>query len=162
MSPQILRYPDFSKKFILTTDASDIACGAVLSQMYENGDFPVAFASKSFTPGERNKPIIEKELTAIHWAVNYFTPYLYGNRFLVRTDHRPLVYLFNMKNPTSKLTRMRVDLEEFNFDIEFVAGKANVCADALSRIAIPTTSEQLKTLSVLMVNTRAMARKKQH
>lgn len=160
MSPQILRYPDLSKKFILTTDASDIACATVLSQMYEEGDFPIAFASKSFTPGERNKPIIEKELTAIHWAVNYFKPYLYGNRFLVRTDHRPLVYLFNMKNPTSKLTRMRVDLEEFDFDIEFVAGKANVCADALSRIVIPTTSEQLKALSVLMVNTRAMTNKK--
>lgn len=92
ISPQILRYPDFSRRFILTTDASDVACGAVLSQIYEDGDHPVAFASKSFTPGERNKPIIEKELTAIHWAVNYLQAYLYGNRFLVRTDHRPLVY----------------------------------------------------------------------
>lgn len=56
---------------------------------------------------------------------------------------------------------MRVDLEEFDFDIEFVAGKSNVCADALSRIVIPTTSEQLKTSSILiMVNTRAMVKKK--
>lgn len=52
---------------------------------------------------------------------------------------------------------MRLDLEEFDFDIEFVAGKSNVCADALSRI--PVKSEDLKSLSILMVNTRSMTRK---
>lgn len=156
MEPHILQYPDFSRQFILTTDASDYACGAVLSQRFTEGELPVAFASKSFTQGERNKPIIEKELTAIHWAVEHFRSYLYGRRFTVRTDHRPLVFLFNMKKPTSKLTRMRLDLEEFDFDIEFLAGKANVCADALSRI--PTKSEDLKSLTVLMVNTRSMTR----
>lgn len=154
LSPQILKYPDFTKEFIVTTDASDKACGAILSQRFEEGDMPIAYASKSFTKGESNKPIIEKELTAIHWAINYFKPYLYGRRFQVRTDHRPLVYLFGMKNPTSKLTRMRLDLEEFNFDVVFVPGKANVGADALSRIII--SSEQLKAMTVLVVNTRAM------
>lgn len=158
MEPYILRYPDFSREFILTTDASNYACGAVLSQRYTEGDFPIAFASRSFTQGERNKPTIEKELAAIHWAVNYFKSYLYGRRFTIKTDHRPLVYLFNMKKPTSKLTLMRLDLEEYNFNIEFLAGKSNVCADALSRI--PLNSDDLKSLSVLVVNTRAMNRKK--
>lgn len=158
MSPQILRYPDFNKEFVVTTDASDFACGAILSQRYADGDFPIAYASKSFTKGESNKPIIEKELIAIHWAIDYFRPYLYGRRFKVRTDHRPLVYLFGMKKPTSRLTRIRLDLEEFDFDIEFVPGKANVGADALSRII--TKSEELKTMCILTVNTRAMTRKK--
>lgn len=171
MSPTILKYPDFSREFIITTDASDTACGAILSQITDGADLPVAFASKSFTKGERSKPTIEKELAAIHWAVDYYKPYVYGRKFKIRTDHRPLVYLFNMKNPTSKLTRMRLDLEEFDFEVEFLSGKANVGADALSRITI--NSDQLKATTItsdkeqinktkqpvaLVVNTRAMAR----
>lgn len=156
MSPRILQYPDLTKQFILTTDASDIGCGAVLSQVTEAGDQPIAFASKTFIPAERNKPRILKELTAIHWAINHFESYLYGRRFTIRTDHRPLVYLFNMKKPTSKLTRMRIDLEGYDYDIEYIVGKDNVVADALSRIVI--TSEQLKA-NILLVNTRSMTKK---
>lgn len=157
ISPMLLQYPDFKREFILTTDASDVGCGAVLSQIVEGNDLPIAFASKSFTPGEKNKSVILKELTAIHWGMNYFKAYLYGQKFVVRTDHRPLVFLFNMKNPTSKLTRMRLDLEDFDFNIEYIKGKANVGADALSRIV--KTSEELKTMNVLVVNTRSMTRK---
>lgn len=173
LSPTILKYPDFTKQFIVTTDASDIACGAILSQDYEGKDLPIEYASKTFTKGEKSKSIIEKELTAIHWAINHFKPYLYGRKFVIKTDHRPLVYLFGMKNPTSKLTRMRLDLEEFNFEIQYVAGKSNVVADALSRII--TNSDDLKTLiptvkdsdfkeykdnAILKVNTRAMTQAK--
>lgn len=160
LSPMLLQYPNFSKQFILTTDASDIGCGAILSQETEKGNLPIAFASKSFTPGEKNKPVILKELTAIHWAINYFKPYLYGKKFIVRTDHRPLVYLFGMKNPTSKLTRIRLDLEEFDFSIEYIPGKGNVGPDALSRVV--TDSDELKQLNILKVNTRSMTRKAQN
>ena len=81
MSPVILQFPDFSKNFILTTDASDIGCGAVLSQNIDGNDLPISFASKTFTKGEKNKAVILKELTAIHWAVNHFKAYLYGRKF---------------------------------------------------------------------------------
>lgn len=94
MTPRILQYPDLSKPFILTTDASYFACGAVLSQLHDQDDLPVSFASRAFTKGERNKHIIEKELAAIHWAIMHYKPYLYGRNFIVRTDHRPLIYLF--------------------------------------------------------------------
>lgn len=157
LSPQILQYPDYQKPFILTTNASDFACGAVLSQMHGSNDLPVSFASRAFTKGEANKHIIEKELAAIHWASMHYQPYLLGRKFLVRTDHRPLVYLFGMKNPSSKLTRMRIDLEEFDFEVEFVPGKSNVVTDALSRINI--TSDKLKSINILQVQTRSMQRK---
>lgn len=157
ISPRILQYPDYDRTFILTTDASDFACGAVLSQKYGNDDLPVCFASRAFTKGEANKHIIEKELAAIHWAVMHFSPYLLGKKFIVRTDHRPLVYLFGMKKPSSKLIRMRVDLEDFDFEIEFVPGKSNVVADALSRIKV--TSNELKSLNILQVQTRSMLSK---
>ena len=156
MSPQLLQYPDFTKKFIITTDASKLACGAVLSQEYDGKLLPVSYASKSFTPGESKKSTIEQELTAIHWAIKYFRPYIYGTNFSVQTDHRPLTYLFSMKDPSSKLTRMRLDLEEYDFDIGFLRGKNNYVADALSRISI----EELKTLTqqnnrILKVITRS-------
>lgn len=77
---------------------------------------------------------------------------------MVKTDHRPLVYLFSMKDPASKLTRIRLDLEEYNFDVVHVSGKENVGPDALSRIEID--SEQLKSLSILPVQTRSMSKKR--
>ena len=156
MSPQILQYPDFNKEFCITTDASKKACGAVLCQEHDGIYLPVSYASKSFTKGESNKSTIEQELTAIHWAVNYFKPYIYGVHFRIKTDHRPLTYLFSMKNPSSKLTRMRLDLEEFDFTIEYLRGKDNHTADALSRITI----DDLKILTttiyrILKMTTRS-------
>lgn len=99
-------------------------------------DLPICFISRAFQKDEKNKPIIEKELLAIHFTVTYLRPYLYGTKFTVRSDHRPLIYLYNMKNPASKLTRIRLDLEEYDFVIEYIKGIDNVTADALSRIEI--------------------------
>jgi len=144
MSLTILSYPDFSKPFILTTDASKTALGAVLSQGEIGSDKPIAFASRTLNKHELNKPIIEKELLAIHWGINYFRPYLYGRKFTVYTDHRPLVSLFTHKNPSFKLTRIRLDLMDYDFEIIFKQGKANTNADALSRIKID--SNELKNM----------------
>lgn len=156
MNPPILQYPNFSKVFTLSTDASNIACGAVLSQETDGIDLPIAFASKKFTKGEANKSTIEKELTAIHWSINYFKPFLYGRKFIVKSDHRPLVYLFSMKNPSSKLTRMRLDLEEYDFEIKYVKGSENTGPDALSRINI-NELQQLQ-VNVAKIVTRAQAK----
>lgn len=155
ISPQILQFPDYEKDFIIITDASKLACGAVLAQVHDGFELPVAFASKAFTKGESNKSTIEQELTAIHWAVNHFRPYIYGRKFTIRTDHRPLIYLFSLKNPSSKLTRMRWDLEEYNFEVEYIKGKSNVLSDALSRIQI--TSDSLKQMFIV---TRSMTKRK--
>ena len=83
-SEPILRYPDFSKPFRLTTDASSNAIGAILSQ--DPDDKPIAYASRSLNKHERNYSTIDKELLAIVWAVKYFTPYLYGNKFDNKSD----------------------------------------------------------------------------
>lgn len=154
ISPRILKFPDFKKEFILTTDASKLACGAVLAQLHDEVELPISFASKAFNKGESNKSTIEQELTAIHWAVTHFRPYLYGRKFTIKTDHRPLIYLFTMRNPSSKLTRMRLDLEEYDFVVEYIKGKSNVLSDALSRIQI--TSESLKQMYIM---TRSMNKK---
>lgn len=131
-SDPILKHPDFNKIFTLTTDASNYAIGAVLSQ--EN--HPVCFASRTLNTHEINYSTIEKELLAIVWATQYFRPYLYGRKFIVRTDHRPLVWLSSLKEPNTKLQRWKVKLEEYNFDIQYVKGKDNQVADGLSRMEI--------------------------
>lgn len=142
IKPPILEYPNFSEDntFHLRTDASGFAIGAVLANSSEK---PVAFASRSLNKAERNYCTIEKELLAIVWAVKHFRPYLFGKKFKIFTDHRPLVHLFGMTNPSSRLTKFRLILEEYDFEVNYVKGKDNVVADALSRIH----SQELKELS---------------
>lgn len=162
IDPPILKYPDFDKQFCITTDASLIACGAVLTQEYDGIQMPIAYASRSFTPGERNKSTPEQELAAIHWALNYFKPYIYGTKFLLRTDHKPLIYLCSLKNPTSKLLRMRLDIEEFDFEIQHIKGKDNVIADALSRVDYKDFKEITTKINVIhKVTTRSESRNNQ-
>lgn len=159
IKPPILQYPDFSKEFVITCDASDVACGFVLSQDHNGVDLPISFASRSFTKGEKNKPTIEKELLAIYFAIQYYRPYLFGRKFIVKSDHRPLVHLFTMKDPSSRLTRIRLSLEEYNFEVQYIPGKENVAADALSRIDIEMLKElRLKAVHVL-VTTRAQSKR---
>lgn len=128
----ILIYPDFSKEFVLTTDASDFAIGAVLSQGIIGKDRPVAYASRTLNKTEEKFSTTEKELLAIVWAVKYFRPYLYGRKFKLFTDHQPLTY--SLTNTNNKLVRWKLALEEFDYEIIYKPGKQNIVADALSRI----------------------------
>lgn len=134
----ILKYPDFDKPFILTTDASNFAIGAVLSQGELPHDRPVAYASRTLNDSEVKYSTIEKELLAIVWACKQFRPYLYGKKFKIYTDHRPLTWLFNIKEPNSKLVRWRLKLEEYEYEIIYKKGKHNTNADCLSRIELNT------------------------
>lgn len=133
-SSDILQYPDFQKPFILTTDASNYAVGAVLSQGQIGSDKPIAFASRTLNKSEENYSAIEKELLAIVWACKYFRPYLYGRKFTLYTDHKPLTYKLNLKDSNSRLIHWRLYLEEFDYDIKYRPGKQNVVADSLSRV----------------------------
>lgn len=160
ISPPILQYPDFSEenKFVLQTDASLTSLGVVLC----NKDLrPVAYASRPLNKAEKNYPTIQKELLAIVWGIKYFRPYLFGRKFTIMTDHKPLIYLFGMKDPSSRLIKYRLTLEEYDFEISYVKGKNNAVADALSRITI--TSEELKAMNenIISVMTRAQRRKQE-
>ena len=128
----VLIYPDFSKPFTLTTDASTVAIGSVLSQ----SDRPVAFYSRTLNSAEKNYSPIELELLSILASTRHFRPYLFGKPFTVETDHNPLVWLSKIKEPNSRLIRWRLKLEEFDFVIKYKKGKENHVADALSRIEI--------------------------
>jgi len=131
-------------------------CGAVLSQDHNGHQLAVAYASRSFTKGESNKSTTEQELAAIHWAIIHFRPYIYGEHFTVKTDHRPLTFSFSMTNSGSTLTRKRLKLEEYNFTVEYLRGKDNYVADALSRITI----KELKDITgnIMKVTRRLQSR----
>lgn len=143
----ILRYPDFNKQFILETDASDYALGAVLSQKFEdNKEHPIAYASRTLNDTEVNWSATEKELAAIVWAVKHFRPYIYGTRPILRTDHKALLWLRQKKDLNKKLLNMKLALEEYEFGaLEYKKGKLNQNADALSRLKQET---EINTSSV--------------
>lgn len=166
LDPQVLAYPDLTKQFIVTTDASKTGYGAILSQIINNVERPISFMSKSFSKGEQNKSTIEQELLAVYYSINHFKPYIFGTHFIVRSDHRPLVYLFNLKDPTSKLSRIRADLDEsYSFTIEYIKGKTNILADALSRITLEEIKEITNTATdekTVFITTRAMSKNKQN
>jgi len=161
MKPQILQYPDWEKPFVITTDASKLACGAILSQEKHGIQLPIAYASRAFTTGESHKAPIEQELIAVQWAINYFRPYVYGKHFTVRSDHKPLTYLYSLKNPSSRLTRIRLELEEYDFTIEHIKGKDNSGADALSRIDFKDIKTISNTNQIFRVTTRSQSNKQQ-
>ncbi len=133
VSPPILKYPDFNKKFGISTDASDFAIGAVLTQ----DSHPISYASRTLNKHERSYSTTEKELLAIVWAVTYYRPYIYGRAFDLLTDHQPLKWL-QIKNKgkdiNPRLQRWLIKLGEYNININYVKGKENNVADFLSRI----------------------------
>lgn len=129
----ILQLPDFSKEFILTTDASDYAIGSILSQGEIGKDLPISYASRTLNQSEINYSTTEKECLSIIWSVKHFRHYLFGQKFKIVTDHQPLTYLFNCKDPSSRLVRWRLKLEEYNYEIIYKPGRVNSNVDALSR-----------------------------
>ena len=136
MREPVLQYPDFTKPFVLTTDASGFAVGAVLSQGKIGQDKPIAFTSRTLNQAEQNYSSTEKELTAIVWACRYFRP---GRNFTIDTNHKPLTWMFSVKDPSSRLLRWRLLSEEYDYTIAYKAGKKNVNADALSRNPVVMT-----------------------
>lgn len=148
ISAPLLQYPDFSQPFIVTTDSSNYAVGAVLSQGEIGKDKPIAYASRTLNKQEGNYSTTEKELLAILFAVNTFRPYIYGYKFKIVTDHRPLTWLFNAKDPGGRLLRWRLKLEEYEYEIVYKPGRVNSNADALSRYpvnAVTTRSSNINS-----------------
>ena len=129
----VLKCPDFEKPFVLQTDASDRGVGAVLSQLYEGEDHPVAYFSRKLLPREEKYSVVEKECLAIKLAVQIFRVYLLGRSFTIQTDHRSLEWLDRLKDANNRLMRWSLALQPFQFSVQYRTGKANANADALSR-----------------------------
>lgn len=132
-SPPVLDYPRKTDKFVLTTDASDVGIGAVLSTARGT---VVEYASHTLSATERKYATIEKECLAIVWAVQKFRHYLIGAHFTLETDHKPLEWLESARASrarSQRLERWSLELRAFEFTVVYKRGKTNQNADALSR-----------------------------
>lgn len=130
----VLAFPKYEKQFHLTTDASKVGIGAVLSQEDEGGrERPISFISRKLNRAETNYSTTEQECLAIVWAISELGHYLVGKRFVVFTDHMPLVWLRKNFETSSRFHRWQTRLQEYMFDIRYKPGKENYVADELSR-----------------------------
>ena len=135
MSPPVLAYADFTRPFILHTDASTTGLGAALYQLDDNGkERVIAYASRSVTKSERNAPAHKLEFLALKWAVtDKFHDYLYGNKVQVLTDNNPLTYVTSTAKLDATGQRWLAALANYDISIKYRTGKTNIDADLLSR-----------------------------
>ena len=116
LTPPVLTFPDFNKKFVLSTDASNYAAGAILSQKDEQGHLhPIAYASKPFSKTERSASISEKELAAVVFGVQHFSIYLLAKEFVLQTDHKGLSFLMKSNSPNAKLQRQDIPGKHYSW-----------------------------------------------
>jgi hypothetical protein len=104
-----------------------------LAQKHADGtERPICFFSKTLSETQRNYSTTEKELVAVLESLKKFRHLLLGRSFFLRTDHKPIIFLFKTRNMNSKMMRWALYLQEYSFDIDYVQGRANY-SDIISR-----------------------------
>ncbi|XP_044762512.1 uncharacterized protein LOC123319517 [Coccinella septempunctata] len=131
----VLACPDFSKPFVLQTDASDAGLGAALTQTVDGQEKVIAYASRTLSGPEKNYSVTEKECLAIVWSIDKLRPYLEGYRFTVITDHMSLRWLQSIKSPTGRIARWSIFLQQYDFEIKNQYGyrRGSSTCDAVMR-----------------------------
>jgi len=112
-SSPCLAYPDETKPYIIHTDASGEGLGAILHQIQDDDgkEHPIAYASRTTTPAEKNYGASELEALGVVWALDHFRSYVHGVPVTVITDHSPLTWLLTTKNLKGKLARWSLRLQ---------------------------------------------------
>ena len=146
-SSQVLAHYDSSLPITLAGDASAYGIGAVISHTMPDGsERPIAFASRTLSPSERNYAQLEKEALSLIFGVKKFHQYLYGRKFMLVTDHKPLTAILGAKKgipslAAARLQRWAVLLSVYQYEIRFKSTLEHANADGLSRLPLPTTVE---------------------
>lgn len=133
VSAPVLSYPDFELPFQLYVDASQTGIGLTLGQIIDGKDVVIAYAGRDLNRAERNYSATEREALAVIDGIKRFQPYLYGRKFTIHTDHNALKWLMSIKDPTGRVARWSLLIQQFDFDIVHKPGVLNTNADALSR-----------------------------
>ena len=135
---------DSNSPLTLAADASAYEAGAVIS--HDNSEKPIAFASCTLSESEKNYAQIEKEALSIVFGIKKFHQYLYGRKFNLTTDHKPLAAILGPKKgipplAAARLQRWALLLSAYNYDITYKSTKLHRNADGLSRLPLPSANE---------------------
>lgn len=150
VSAPILTQPDFSKPFIIQSDASNTGLGGCLTQEIDGEERVIAYASRSLSRAERNYSVVERECLGVIFCIEKFRMYIEGApKFKVITDCYSLLWLNNLKNPTGKLARWAIRLRQHNFDLVHRKGVDNIVPDALSRMHTESALSETKDVSCI-------------
>jgi len=141
----ILAIPDTTKMFEVYCDASYQGLGCVLMQEKR----PIAYTSRQLKVHEKNYPTHDLELAAVVFALKTWRHYLYGSQFQVFSDHKSLKYLFDQKELNMRQRRWIEYLKDYDFELLYHLGKANVVADALSRNKVHMSAMMMKELKLI-------------
>ncbi|XP_028660385.2 uncharacterized protein K02A2.6-like [Erpetoichthys calabaricus] len=140
---RVLTHFDPSLPIQLACDASPYGVGAVVSHIMSTGEErPIAFASRTLSKTETKYPQIEKEALSIIFGIKKFHTYLFGRKFTLLTDHRPLTSIFGSHTgvpsmAASRLQRWALLLGAHNYEIKYRRSEAHGNADGLSRLPLP-------------------------
>ena len=148
MSSPVLAFADYTKDFLLETDASKEGLGAVLSQKQEDGRFhPVAYGSRLLITHAKNYHSTKLEFLALKWAIKeHFKEYLLYQPFLVKTDNNPLTYIMTTPNLDATGHQWVSALAKYKFWLEYQKGWDNAVADALSRVTTHLEQETVQAI----------------
>eukprot|EP00794_Sanderia_malayensis_P016269 gene16269-17909_t len=153
-SPPILAYPDFAQPFHLYIDASQHAIGYILGQVIDGYEQVIAYGGRELNLAETRYSTTEREALAVVDGIKRYQPYLYGGKFFVHSDHGSLSWLMKVKDPTGRLARWALQLQQYDFDIIHRPGVQNGAADALSRR--PYETSNVLPISALSLPTAAI------
>lgn len=131
-----LACPNFNIPFVIQVDASYNGIGAALTQKEDGKEKAIAYASRLLSESEKKYTVTEKECLALVWAIKKFRPYIEGYKFLAITDHQALRWLMNIQQPSGRLARWALEIQQHDFDVVYRKGTLNKVADALSRYPV--------------------------
>ncbi|GFX35246.1 retrovirus-related Pol polyprotein from transposon 297 [Trichonephila clavipes] len=133
-SPPVLKPADGTKPFVIRTDASSVALGAVLLQGEKDEEHTIEHASQLFSSSERSYSTTEREALAVVWVLEKFRGSVEGQTIRLSSDHQPLKWLLSLKSPTGRLARGALQIQSYNLTIDHIPGRSNFIADLLSRV----------------------------
>ena len=134
---------DDQKPIVLACDASPFGIGAVLSHNLDYGsERPIAYASHSSNPAKKRYSQLDKEALAMVFGVYKFHCYLYGRRFIMYSDHKPLIHIFGKSKSvpvmvSARLQKWALTLSSYTYTIRYKRGDNQGNADALSHVPFP-------------------------